>query len=120
MKKFDRIGIFFLGIFICSLLPMNYFQYSSNPGPPLLQPMEEGDGGPGSRLAFDWLRLKSPISGEIPAEIKRGALEFAKTLPTTRVVPGRMEKSASAELKLEWTSRGPYNVGGRTRGLAMM
>ena len=30
-----------------------------------------------------------------------------------------MEKSANAELKLEWTSRGPYNVGGRTRGLVI-
>jgi len=119
MKKIDRFGIFFLGVFISSFLPMNYFQTPSNPGPPLLQPFEEGDGGPGSRLAFDWLRLKSPISGEIPAEIKRGALEFAKMLPTTRVAPGRMEKSASAELKLEWKSRGPYNVGGRTRGLAI-
>ncbi len=30
-----------------------------------------------------------------------------------------MEKSTSAELQLEWRSRGPYNVGGRTRGLAI-
>jgi len=52
--------------------------------------------------------LADPNTGEIPKNIRQKEMIFAKTLP----------KSTSMS-KANWIHRGPYNVGGRTRALAM-
>lgn len=51
-------------------------------------------------------RLKDPATGEIPENIRAKELAFAAKLPRE-----------SSRL-LNWTSRGPFNKGGRTRALA--
>jgi len=68
------------------------------------------------RGMFEWRRLHSPLSGTIPKNIRYRELAYAQTLPGYR-------SSAGAGLKLKsltsWTNRGPWNVGGRTRALAI-
>ncbi len=62
------------------------------------------------RAKWEFNRLKDPATGKIPAGISRYELEYAKTLPT----------DIGFNLKsVKWVSRGPYNVGGRTRALAL-
>jgi hypothetical protein len=46
-------------------------------------------------------------SGKIPTNVRANELEFAKTLPKNE------------SLVEDWIARGPYNVGGRTRAMAL-
>ena len=65
---------------------------------------------PQKRIEWEFNRLKDPATGRIPENIRRKELEFAKTLPT----------DAHLSLKsIQWLKRGPYNVGGRTRGATL-
>ena len=62
---------------------------------------------PAERIVWEHLRLVDPNTGEIPKNIRKKEMIFAKTLPkSTRIN------------KTNWLHRGPYNVGGRTRALA--
>jgi len=63
---------------------------------------------PSDRLVWERIRLADPNTGEIPKNIRKKEMMFAKTLP----------KSSSIS-KANWVHRGPYNVGGRTRALAI-
>tara|TARA_B100001758_G_scaffold247581_1_gene266028 strand:- start:918 stop:3626 length:2709 start_codon:yes stop_codon:yes gene_type:complete len=63
---------------------------------------------PAERVVWERIRLADPNTGEIPINIRKKEMIFAKTLP----------KSTSMN-KVNWIHRGPYNVGGRTRALAM-
>ena len=63
---------------------------------------------PAERVVWERIRLADPNTGEIPNNIRKKEMIFAKTLP----------KSTSFN-KASWVHRGPYNVGGRTRALAM-
>ena len=63
---------------------------------------------PVERSEWEHLRLVDPNTGEIPKGIRKKERIFAKTLP----------KSTSIS-KASWVHRGPYNVGGRTRALAV-
>src|SRR6185295_7097099 len=67
---------------------------------------------PNARIEFEKAMLADPATGEIPKGIRQRELEFASTLP---VVAGLKSSRAT----LSWINRGPWNVGGRTRGLAM-
>jgi photosystem II stability/assembly factor-like uncharacterized protein len=62
----------------------------------------------GSKYAYDWMRFANPNTGMVPANIKQKEMEFAATLPSnyTKTIGG-------------WQHRGPVNVGGRTRTIAM-
>jgi hypothetical protein len=62
-----------------------------------------------SRAQWEVQRLADPATGQIPAYMRQKELAFAATLP--QAVPGNRQVS--------FTSRGPWNVGGRTRGFAM-
>jgi len=63
---------------------------------------------PAERVVWERIRLADPVTGEIPNNIRQKEMIFAKTLP-----------KSSAISKSNWIHRGPYNVGGRTRALAM-
>ena len=67
-----------------------------------------------SRLKFELNRLKDPLTGEIPANIRQKELAFIKKLEQQQ----RLHKSGLAYLA-DWQLRGPRNVGGRTRALAI-
>lgn len=58
--------------------------------------------------AWNFMRLRDPNTGTIPPNIRRNELAFAATLPQTD--NGR---------STTWESRGPNNLGGRTRALAL-
>lgn len=63
------------------------------------------------RLAWEFERLKDPATGKIPANIREKELAYAATLPNDLMTSG---KSSAV-----WNPRGPWNVGGRTRALAI-
>jgi photosystem II stability/assembly factor-like uncharacterized protein len=63
---------------------------------------------PGARKEWDAKRLVDPATGQLPQNIHTKELVFASTLPND-----------IGSSNLEWTAQGPYNVGGRTRALAL-
>jgi len=63
---------------------------------------------PAERVVWERIRLADPTTGVIPSNIRQKEMIFAKTLP-----------KATSYSKANWKNRGPYNVGGRTRALAM-
>jgi len=64
-----------------------------------------------ARMKWETQMLADPATGQIPEQIRAKELAFAATLP--KQLPPEM-KSGSF-----WQSRGPWNVGGRTRALAI-
>jgi photosystem II stability/assembly factor-like uncharacterized protein len=62
------------------------------------------------RLSWEHQRLMDPQTGRIPENIRKLELDYAKSLPSDN---GFFNRSAI------WVHRGPYNVGGRTRGAAL-
>ena len=73
---------------------------------------------PIARGEYEFMRTKSPISGEIPEDIRRKELKFARTLPTRKEINEKILYRGQPIASLNWKNRGPYNVGGRTRALA--
>lgn len=65
---------------------------------------------PISRAEFEVLKYKDPNLGYIPLDIRSKELAFARNLKI---------KSRSAAPASVWSNRGPFNVGGRTRALAV-
>lgn len=81
-------------------------------------PLEIGD-DPGAQAEMEFLMLRDPRTGEIPASIRRREALFARALPV-RDARGRSEGDrANRTQSLTWTERGPNNVGGRTRVFAV-
>lgn len=64
---------------------------------------------PGEYLEWQYLRLRNPQTGLIPKNIREKELAFAATLPA----------NTDATRSTNWQARGPLNLGGRTRALAM-
>ena len=64
-----------------------------------------------SRFDFEQRMLSNPGSGTIPRNMRTKELAFAKNLP--------VKPSAGKQGLETWTSRGPDNIGGRTRALAI-
>ena len=78
--------------------------------------MSEGDkDSPQAREKWEMMRLADPATGKIPENIRAKELEFARTLPKDIDFIFSGNKSST----LNWTSRGPWRVGGRTRALAV-
>ncbi|MCH8286739.1 hypothetical protein IIB79_09475, partial [candidate division KSB1 bacterium] len=73
------------------------------------------------RSNYNWMRLHSPKTGEIPRNIRSREIAFAATLPTKESLALRLNKPGSPnEVRIyNWARRGPFNVGGRTRALAI-
>lgn len=74
----------------------------------------EGTGLHG-RYTWELQRLRNPQTGDIPANINRLEMEYAATLP------GYMgANTGNSKIQaLNWKSRGPWHVGGRTRAFAI-
>ncbi|MGB2868805.1 MAG: T9SS type A sorting domain-containing protein [Bacteroidota bacterium] len=71
---------------------------------------------PNARELYEWTRLHDPRSGTIPPGIREKELAFSARLP--KKVSSAMAKSSGTQV-FSWSPRGPYNVGGRTRALAV-
>ncbi len=65
---------------------------------------------------YEFNRLKDPATGKIPANIRQRELEFATTMPKDADFKNNERMKV---LPLNWAARGPYNIGGRTRALAV-
>lgn len=67
---------------------------------------------PLARARFEWLRLRDPATGKIPDDIRRKELAFVQRL---------RQQTSSQHLPVvkEWQCRGPINIGGRTKALAI-
>ncbi|TDI92930.1 MAG: T9SS type A sorting domain-containing protein [Caldithrix sp.] len=74
---------------------------------------------PEARARFEFRRLRNPQTGKIPRNIRTKELEFAKSLPTREAFDSiKNDRNRVLFKNPAWTSRGPVNVGGRTRALA--
>ena len=65
-----------------------------------------------ARRNYQFIRLADPKTGKIPPNIHRLEREFADRLPRHSILQ-------SPEKACTWAARGPWNVGGRTRALAI-
>ncbi|MCP4726440.1 MAG: hypothetical protein GY863_15450, partial [bacterium] len=74
---------------------------------------------PYARVNREYFRLRNPETGKIPSGIARKQLDFAQTIPKVESI--RMERLARGERvnNYGWKHRGPFNVAGRTRSLAI-
>ena len=61
---------------------------------------------------YELQRLQDPATGKIPNRIREKELAFASTLPGYGISSAKISS-------LNWKSRGPWNVGGRTRAFAI-
>lgn len=92
----------------------------SAPEPVDFDPSRKQEGGPEQRRAWQEMRLVDPATGRIPDDIHRREQEFARKLPS-RAGSALLETSkADKGDKINgWGYRGPWNIGGRTRALAI-
>jgi len=74
---------------------------------------------PQARYMYEYRRLRNPYTGKIPENIRQKELAFSATLPVAeaRTFAGT-SRNARGQAE-DWQRRGPYNVGGRTRALAI-
>ena len=80
-----------------------------------------------SRFEFDFERLKDPSTGEIPDNIRQRELEFVLSPKSKLQIDpshlqlrsGEFDPGVAGDQESVWVNRGPYNVGGRTRALAI-
>ncbi|MEZ4887088.1 MAG: T9SS type A sorting domain-containing protein [Chitinophagales bacterium] len=70
---------------------------------------------PNARAEWELNRLKSPISGTIPSDMRGREQGFLKQLKAKQAA--KTQKSSVEDL--EWVARGPFNISGRTRAFAM-
>ncbi|WP_205500318.1 FlgD immunoglobulin-like domain containing protein [Rufibacter psychrotolerans] len=73
---------------------------------------------PAARADYEFDRLRDPATGTIPAGIRELELAYASTLPSVEQVE-RIKQPYGLLATSAWSRRGPYNVGGRTRALAL-
>ncbi|WP_282079777.1 T9SS type A sorting domain-containing protein [Aquimarina algiphila] len=75
-----------------------------------------------ARANYDYQRLKNPYSNEIPSGIRDAELKFTNKIAVgndSKQAIANKAKSSKAGRFSYWQNRGPYNVGGRTRALAI-
>ncbi len=70
-----------------------------------------------ARYEYDRLRLQDPALGRIPPNIRAQEIAFAKRLNQRNRALGKAIPGETTAVT--WTERGPNNIGGRTRALAI-
>ncbi len=76
------------------------------------QASEGTEEDPLARKRYEWFRLRDPALNEIPKSIGISELNFVKKLAKTT-------NSNNHAVTGEWIARGPYNIGGRSKALAL-
>ncbi len=74
----------------------------------------EEEDNPQARIDFELLRTKNPETGRIPLNIRAMELAFMRSQNSGIDIP-----YAAGDITNPWKNRGPFNVGGRTRALAV-
>ncbi|WP_424963396.1 T9SS type A sorting domain-containing protein [Ekhidna sp.] len=72
---------------------------------------------PQARMEFEFMRTKNPVTNQIPDGIKMK--ERALMDQRQQLFKSRIDPLALAPPSTTWENRGPFNVGGRTRALAI-
>ncbi len=95
--------------------------YDSKKGPTGIKPKAVGDRAM-DRLSYEFRQVQDPFTKTIPDNIRLKEVEFSGKIDSTDV-QSQMSKSYGAEASKKryfyWRNRGPANVGGRTRALAL-
>ncbi|MEM7552417.1 MAG: T9SS type A sorting domain-containing protein [Bacteroidota bacterium] len=87
--------------------------------PDISIPTSQGDfDNPHARLNYEFLRLQSPKTHRIPQNIRVKELVFTKKLPKSDRISSS-SNSRTKEIAFNFESRGPINIGGRTRAVAL-
>ncbi len=76
---------------------------------------------PDARARYEWMRLRNPQSNIIPQNIRSKEIAFASKIPSKENYAAVLRKSGNLNNSnvFDWQPRGPYNIGGRTRALAI-
>jgi hypothetical protein len=75
---------------------------------------------PDAQAEMEFMIQRDPRTNAIPRDIRSREMQFARALPTRGAGPFRFGPDQATTLQpLVWTERGPNNVGGRTRALAI-
>lgn len=69
-----------------------------------------------ARIEWEMMRFRNPATGQIPHGIRRLEQEYVNKLPGGRY---NIRNKYERMLADRWDRRGPYEVGGRTRALAL-
>ena len=95
--------------------------YDSKTGPVGAKPKAPGDRAL-DRLAFEFRQTQDPYTKRIPENIRLLEAEFSNKIDSTDI-QSQMSKTYGAEASKKgyfyFRNRGPFNVGGRTRALAL-
>ncbi len=67
---------------------------------------------PYARQNWEQMRAVSPKTGQIPENIFAREAEFVKSIPANKSLTANKRAS-------DWSQRGPYNIGGRTRAITI-
>ena len=70
-----------------------------------------------SRRHWQFMRLRDPYTNKIPANISTVERLYAKSLPNDKMM--RLQKANQTFNTSQWTYRGPFNQGGRSRAIAV-
>ncbi|SEK75045.1 Por secretion system C-terminal sorting domain-containing protein [Aquimarina amphilecti] len=71
------------------------------------------------RSQFELMRLKNPVTGKIPDGIRKAELQFSEKINISDESQKSLQTAAKSSRFSFWKNRGPFNVGGRTRALAI-
>lgn len=88
--------------------------YDSKTGAIESKPKAVGDKAQ-DRMEYEIQMLKNPYTGEIPVNIREKELKYSSGIELAPTDDNSMSRGNFSN----WKSRGPFNVGGRTRALAI-
>ncbi|SHI93182.1 T9SS type A sorting domain-containing protein [Aquimarina spongiae] len=73
------------------------------------------------RMNYELSRLNDPSTGEIPLGIRDLEISYSKNIPVGTELKQSVNAKSSGKFRRfqYWENRGPFNVGGRTRALAI-
>lgn len=80
------------------------------------RPSQDASVNPQARRAFEELRYRDVALGKIPDGIQQRVQDFVRTMPGT---VGRKTNQSDVQNSSAFTAIGPWNIGGRTRALAL-
>ena len=69
-----------------------------------------------ARHEYEMRRLRDPLTKLIPQDMRAREIRFAQSLPEREAL---LQKGGAQTFAANWEKRGPINVGGRTRALAI-
>ncbi|MEX0274806.1 MAG: WD40/YVTN/BNR-like repeat-containing protein, partial [Flavobacteriaceae bacterium] len=95
--------------------------YDNKTGAVGVRPMNKGDRAM-DRWEHDQKMLRNPLTGKIPENISLMESEFSEKIPARSLESEASKKSGETDKRSRfsyWKNRGPGNVGGRTRALAL-